>query len=122
MSDPVLSSSWCTAWGSYNTPRLWAMVKDEDDPEAWRQVSAWGEISGAMKDQRSLLLKAREALVAAWPPEQNDSSAAFVAEVDKLIGRMDAAKTEADDTATGLANILEALLQDKRNIEPLWEK
>jgi hypothetical protein len=75
-----------------------------------------------MKDQRSLLLKAREALVAAWPPEQNDSSAAFVAEVDKLIGRMDAAKTEADDTATGLANILEALRQAKRNIEPLWEK
>ncbi|MEU8612648.1 hypothetical protein AB0C29_32120, partial [Actinoplanes sp. NPDC048791] len=122
MTEPVLTSSWCTAWGSYNTPRLWAMVKDEDDPEAWRQVSAWGEISGAMKDQRALLLKAREALVTAWPPEQNNSAAAFVAEVDKLIGRMDAAKTEADDTATGLANILEALRQAKRNIEPLWEQ
>jgi len=122
VTEPVLTSSWCTAWGSYNTPRLWAMVKDEDDPEAWRQVSAWGEISGAMKDQRALLLKAREALVSAWPPEQNKSAAAFVAEVDKLIGRMDAAKTEADDTATGLANILEALRQAKRNIEPLWEQ
>jgi hypothetical protein len=122
VTEPVLSSSWCTAWGSYNTPRLWAMVKDEDDPEAWRQVSAWGEISDAMKDQRALLLKAREALVSAWPPEQNNSAAAFVAEVDKLIGRMDAAKTEADDTATGLANILEALRQAKKNIEPLWEQ
>jgi hypothetical protein len=122
MSDPVLTSSWCTAWGSYNTPRLWAMVKDEDDPDAWRQVAAWGDISGAMKDQRALLLQAREALVAAWPPEQNKSSAAFVGEVDKLIARMDAAKTEADDTATGLANILEALRQAKNNIQPLWEQ
>jgi hypothetical protein len=122
MSDPVLSSSWCTAWGSYNTPRLWAMVKDEDNPDAWRQVAAWGDISGAMKDQRALLLRAREALVAAWPPEQNKSSAAFVGEVDKLIARMDAAKTEADDTATGLANILEALRQAKNNIQPLWEQ
>jgi hypothetical protein len=122
MSDPVLSSSWCTAWGSYNTPRLWAMVKDEDDPEAWRQVAAWGAIAGAMKDQRALLLKAREALATAWPPEQNKSSEAFVGEVDKLIARMDAAKTEADDTATGLANILEALRQAKDGIEPLWEQ
>jgi hypothetical protein len=122
MSDPALTSSWCTAWGSYNTPRLWAMVKNEDDPDAWRQVAAWGEISGAMKDQRSLLLQAREALVTAWPPEQNSSAAAFVGEVDKLIARMDAAKAEADDTATGLANILEALRQAKNNIEPLWEQ
>ncbi len=122
MSEPVLTSSWCTAWGSYNTPRLWAMVKDEDDPEAWRQVAAWGEISGAMKDQRALLVEARESLAAAWPPEQNKSSAAFVKEVDKLIARMDEARTEADDTATGLANILEALRQAKQKIEPLWEQ
>ena len=122
MSEPVLTSSWCTAWGSYNTPRLWAMVKDEDDPEAWRQVVAWGAISSAVKDQRSLLLKAREALVAAWPPERNKSSEAFVREVDELIGRMDAARSEADDTSTGLANILEALRQAKNNIRPLWEQ
>jgi hypothetical protein len=98
------------------------MVKDEDDPDAWRQVAAWGDLAGALKDQRSLLLNAREALVAAWPPEQNRSAEAFVREVDTLIARMDAAKTEADDTATGLANILEALRQAKNNIQPLWEQ
>ncbi|MEU7902787.1 hypothetical protein [Actinoplanes sp. NPDC049118] len=122
MSEPVLTSSWCTAWGSFNTPRLWSMVMREDDPEAWRQVAAWGEIAGAVKDQRSLLLKAREALVAAWPPEQNTSSAAFVEELDMLLARMDQARTDADDTATGLANILEALRQAKNDIRPLWEQ
>ncbi|MEV8508733.1 hypothetical protein AB0368_28435 [Actinoplanes sp. NPDC051475] len=121
MSDGVLTSSWCTAWQSYNTPRLWAMVADEDDPEAWRQVAAWGEISGSVKDQRNLLLKAREDLVAAWPPEDNKSSAAFVEELDTLIARMDTARTDADDTATGLANILEALRQAKNAIQPLYE-
>ena len=122
MSDPVLTSSWCTAWGSYNTPRLWAMVKDEDDPEAWRQVAAWGEISTTVKDQRSALVNARDALVAAWPPGQNKSSEAFVAELNILIARLDSAKADADDTATGLANILEALRQAKNNIQPLWEQ
>jgi len=122
MSDEVLSSSWCTAWQSYNTPRLWAMVADEDDPEAWRQVAAWGDISGSVQDQRALLVKAREDLVAAWPPEQNKSAAAFVQELDTLIGRMDAARADADETATGLANILEALRQAKNNIQPLYEQ
>ncbi|PRY28214.1 hypothetical protein [Pseudosporangium ferrugineum] len=122
MSDEVLSSSWCTAWGSYNTPRLWAMVADEDDPESWRQVAAWGEISGSVKDQRNLLRKARESLVAAWPPEDNKSAAAFVEELDILIARMDTARADADDTATGLANILEALRQAKNNIKPLYEQ
>ncbi|MFI7597287.1 hypothetical protein [Actinoplanes sp. NPDC049681] len=122
MSDGVLTSSWCTAWQSYNTPRLWAMVADEDDPEAWRQVAAWGEIAGSVKDQRNLLLKARESLVAAWPPEDNKSSAAFVEELDTLIARMDTARTDADDTATGLANILEALRQAKNAIQPIYEE
>ncbi|WP_199510676.1 hypothetical protein [Nucisporomicrobium flavum] len=122
MSDEVLSSSWCTAWQSYNTPRLWAMVADEDDPEAWRQVAAWDDISGSVKDQRAMLVKAKEDLVAAWPPEQNKSSAAFVQELDTLIARMDAARVDADQTATGLANILEALRQAKNNIQPLYEQ
>nr|BFE67957.1 hypothetical protein GCM10020092_012580 [Actinoplanes digitatis] len=122
MSEPVLTSSWCTAWGSFNTPRLWSMVMNEDDPDAWRQVAAWGQLAGAVKDQRSLLLNAREALVAAWPPGENTSSAAFVKEIDTLLARMEQARADADDTATGLANILEALRQAKNDIEPLWEQ
>ncbi|GID96504.1 hypothetical protein Adi01nite_59160 [Amorphoplanes digitatis] len=98
------------------------MVMNEDDPDAWRQVAAWGQLAGAVKDQRSLLLNAREALVAAWPPGENTSSAAFVKEIDTLLARMEQARADADDTATGLANILEALRQAKNDIEPLWEQ
>jgi hypothetical protein len=120
--DGPLTSSWCTNWGAFNTPRLWAMVSDEDDPDAWRQVAAWGEVAVAVKDHRARLVQARDALTAAWPPEQNAAAQAFVNELDTLIGRMDIARQDADTTATGLANILEALRTAKNQIQPLYDE
>ena len=98
------------------------MVSDEDNPDAWRQVAAWAQVAGAVKDHRAQLVRAREALTAAWPPETNKSADAFVNELDKLIKGMDTAREDADTTATGLANILEALRQAKDKIEPLYEE
>jgi hypothetical protein len=120
--DGVLTSSWCTNWGAFNTPRLWAMVSDEDDPDAWRQVAAWGQVSVAVGDHRARLQQAREALAAAWPPESGSAAEAFVTELDTLIVRMDSAARDADTTATGLANILEALRTAKNQIQPLYEE
>jgi hypothetical protein len=122
MSDVPLTSSWCTNWAGFNTPRLWAMVSEEDNPDSWRQVAAWGQVAGAVKDHRAQLVRAREALTAAWPPETNKSADAFVNELDKLIKGMDTAREDADTTATGLANILEALRQAKDKIQPLYEE
>ena len=120
--DPVLTSSWCTNWAGFNTPRLWAMVSDEDDPDAWRQVAAWGDVAVTVKDQRARLVQARDSLTAAWPPGQNESSQAFVSQLNKLITVMDSAQQDADTTASGLANILEALRTAKEQIQPLYEE
>ncbi|MEV6487215.1 hypothetical protein AB0M20_01055 [Actinoplanes sp. NPDC051633] len=123
MSDePVLTSSYCTNWGAYNTPRVWAMVANEDDPDAWRQVAAWGDVALAMKDHKARLKMARDSLAAAWSPDQNESAAAFVKEFDILLAKMDEAKLDADTTASGLANILEELRQAKADIQPLYEE
>ena len=121
MSDEVLTSSWCTAWGSFNTPRLWAMVKDEDDAVGRAQVSAWRSLAGSVRDQRAALVTARADLVAAWP-EENASAAAFLRELDILIARLDSASADAESTATGLDRIMNALQTARREIEPLWEQ
>ncbi|WP_433297888.1 hypothetical protein ACQP2F_42095 [Actinoplanes sp. CA-030573] len=122
MSDPVLTSSWCTNWGAYNTPRLWSMVMDEDENAGRDQVSAWRTLAGSVRSQRQALLTARADLVAAWPPEENASSAAFVNELDILIGKLDAASADADSTGSGLDNIVTAIQTAKTTIKPLWEK
>ena len=122
MSDePVLTSSWCTNWAAYNTPRLWSMVANEDDGPGRQQVSAWRTLAGSVRSQRAALLTARADLVSAWPPEDNESSAAFVQELDILIARLDTASADADSTASGLDNILTAIQKAKTQIQPLWE-
>ena len=122
MSDEVLTSSWCTAWDSYNTPRLWSMVMNEDDTVGRAQVSAWRTLAGSVSDQRAALVAAKAELVAAWPPEQNASAESFVRELDILISRLDTAALDAESTANGLDRIMNALQTAKTQIEPLWEQ
>ncbi|MCU7730626.1 hypothetical protein ODJ79_43510 [Actinoplanes sp. KI2] len=120
--EPVVTSLYCTNWGGFNTPRLWAMVEHEDDEPSRRQVSAWRTLAGSVRSQQEALKTARADLVAAWPPEQNQSSAAFVQELDILIGRLDSASADADATASGLDNIVSAIQTAKTKLKPLWEQ
>ncbi|XVU24692.1 hypothetical protein ACQPZJ_47035 [Actinoplanes sp. CA-054009] len=122
MSDDALTSSWCTNWAAYNTPRLWSMVKDEDDPLARSQVGAWRQLAGSVRSEKDALVAARADLVAVWPPEENASAAAFVGQLDNLIARLDTASADAETTANGLDNVLNALAGAKERIRPLWEQ
>jgi hypothetical protein len=120
VSDGTFRPSGATAWSSYNTPRIWAMVENEDDPESWRQVAALGSMAGLLKDQRQRLEGARDALVQAWPPDQNLAAKAFVELIDDLLFNMAENKKVADTNADALGQVLEALRQAKVKIEPLY--
>jgi hypothetical protein len=120
MTSPV--PGWCTNWQAYNTPRLWAMVADEDNPEAWRQVAAMGAMAETVKDQRSRLQAARAALAEAWPPEVNASAEAFLFKMDDLLLNMETTRQVADENAARLGEVLEALRQAKVHIKPLYDE
>ncbi len=121
MSDGTFRPSGATPWSSYNTPRIWAMVEGEDDPEAWRQVAALSSLAGLLKDQRSRLEAAKQKLLDAWPPEKNKAARAFVDEMDELLLTMQVNKDIADKNASALGQILEALRQAKGKVAPLYQ-
>ncbi|WP_030442508.1 hypothetical protein [Actinoplanes subtropicus] len=120
--EPVMTSLYCTNWGAFNTPRLWSMVEHENDEQGRQQVTAWRTLAGSVRSQQEALKTAKADLVAAWPPDQNASSAAFVQELDVLIGRLDSASADADATASGLDNIISAIQTAKTKLQPLWEQ
>jgi len=121
VSDGTFLPRGATAWSSYNTPRIWAMVENEDDPESWRQVAALGSMAGLLKDQRSRLEVAKQKLIDAWPPEKNKASAAFVELIDNLLFTMQKNKEIADSNAGALGQTLEALRQAKKDVAPLYQ-
>jgi hypothetical protein len=118
----VVTPGWCTNWEAFNTPRIWAMVADEDNAESWRQIAALGAMADTVKDQRNRLLGAREALVAAWPPGANPGAQALVTHVDTLLANMADTKAKADDNAAHLGHVLETLRRAKAKIEPLYQQ
>jgi hypothetical protein len=98
------------------------MVADEDNPEAWRQVAALGDMADTIKDQKNRLLIAREALTEAWPPDKNPAAQAFVDQIDILVRNMDTQRATAEKNAAALGNIVDALRQAKDKIKPLYEQ
>jgi hypothetical protein len=98
------------------------MVADEDNPESWKQVAAMGAMAQTVKDQRSRLQAAREALAQAWPPEINPSAEAFLTKMDDLLLNMETTRQLADQNAARLGEVLEALRQAMVNIRPLYDE
>ena len=121
MSDGTFRPGGVTAWSAYNTPRIWAMVEPEDDPESWRQVAALGSMAGLLHDQRKRLEAAREGLIQAWPPEKNSAAQAFVELIDDLLANMRRNKEIADTNAGALGQVLETLRRAKADIAPLYQ-
>jgi hypothetical protein len=120
--QPASTPGWCTNWDAFNTPRLWAMVADEDDRETWKQVSAMGAMADTLKDQRSRLMQASDALMNAWPPDQNEAAESFRTQVKTLLFRMNDTESKANNTAAALGHVLEALRRAKAEIEPLYRQ
>ncbi|MEU7907017.1 hypothetical protein [Actinoplanes sp. NPDC049118] len=121
MSDGIFVPSGATPWSAYNTPRIWAMVEGEDDPESWRQVAALGSMAGLLKDQRARLEAAKQQLMDVWPPGENKASAAFVELIDNLLFTMQKNKETADANAAALGRVLDELRQAKADIAPLYQ-
>jgi hypothetical protein len=118
----VVTPGWCTNWEAFNTPRIWAMVADEDNADSWKQIAALGAMADTVKDQRGRLLAARETLIAAWPPETNAGAQALVTHLDTLLANMADTQAKADDNAAHLGHVLETLRHTKSKIEPLYQQ
>jgi hypothetical protein len=116
----VVTPGWCTNWEAFNTPRIWAMVADEDNAESWKQIAALGAMADTVRDQHGRLLAARETLIAAWPPETNPGARTLVSHVDTLLANMADTQAKADDNAAHLGHVLETLRHTKSKIEPLY--
>ncbi len=121
-AEPASMPGWCTNWQAFNTPRLWAMVADEDNAESWKQIAALGAMADTLKDQRNRLIAARDALVQAWPPEKNPGAQAFLRRMNTLLANMADTKAKADENAVQLGQMVDSLRLAKAKIGPLYQQ
>ncbi|MEU8003209.1 hypothetical protein AB0B66_18790 [Catellatospora sp. NPDC049111] len=114
--------AFCTDWNSYDVPRMWDSVRNEDDPEAWKQMLGWERLGQLLADHHDRLATLRNELVEVWDPQRSKSAGMFMQVLDRLIYVMRENAYSSASTARGLDGVLQALKAAKEKVGPLKEK
>ncbi|MEV6926004.1 hypothetical protein AB0M46_16125 [Dactylosporangium sp. NPDC051485] len=103
----------------YSAISLWNMVAGENLDNNTAHEGAWDQKLKLLTKQIGNLQSLREQVAACWNPEQSAAARTFLGQIDGLLGAM----TQASDAATKVhrqySAVSEALLDAKRQLEPL---
>jgi hypothetical protein len=105
-------------------PHLWQMIDAAQQKlqPSRDQVSAWERASGMLSSHGSRLQECRNQLAALWPPEQNAASAAYMAELDRLIVAAQQTSTAAQNNATHIGHVADAIDQARGKLKPIYDE
>ncbi|TWJ24028.1 hypothetical protein JD76_04174 [Micromonospora endolithica] len=88
---------------------MWACLADQDTTGHWRQVAAWRKICDLAQTHLGRLQEYRRGLAEAWPPETNEASRAYLAELDQLIEKVRRTHDAAATNYTALSAATQAI-------------
>jgi hypothetical protein len=111
-----------TPWAAYDVPTLWSMVKDQDTDSLWKQVTGWQNTADLTSLHVSNLKEYRDQLAGAWPPERSDASAAYLAELDKLITSVQQTHDVASKNYSAMTSIALAASDAKYKLKPIYDE
>lgn len=74
-------SAWCLDWTAYDVPRIWDIVREEDSPRGWEQISGFRQLSQLLVDHYRRLLSQHFDLSQAW---QSPAAEAVLSRVDSF--------------------------------------
>ncbi len=101
----------CVNWQAYDTNAIWQMLKDEDAAAGYAGVVSWQSLESHLQVSEERLRAAREALAAAWPPEQNESGQAFLQQLDWTLASIGDTRTAAASIKSGLNGLVGGLAE-----------
>ncbi|MFY1669983.1 hypothetical protein ACN27G_08485 [Plantactinospora sp. WMMB334] len=105
-------------------PHLWRLVEAAQQRlrPSREQVAAWERVSSMLGGHASRLQDCRNQLATLWPPEQNAASAAYMVELDRLIEASRQTSTAAQNNATHIGHVADAIEQARTKLEPIYKE
>ncbi len=111
--------TWCTTWTSYDVPRIWDIVRLENDSLGWAQVLGFRQLSDLLVDQYRRLRTQRNNLADAWRAPAAD---VFLSRLDSFsLGLLSDANCAAT-TASALNGIMTTYADARKQISALSER
>ncbi|GHJ48463.1 hypothetical protein Cs7R123_58050 [Catellatospora sp. TT07R-123] len=109
-------------WNAYDVPRMWDMVRHEDDALGWEQIQGFKQLSELIDSHVAALERQREQLWQAWPPESTPAAVTLLKALDQHISALKSDSLAAATSSHGLNGIMVSLSTAKREMQPLAEE
>jgi len=110
------------AWDYYSLDHIWAMLRDEDGIDNYRQAAAWYRMANLCTDQADQLEKALAQLMARWPPNPGSAAQSFKIWVEEFILSLRDSAAAAQANEGPLITITRLLSQAKDQVGQLVQQ
>ncbi|MEV4410901.1 hypothetical protein [Catellatospora sp. NPDC049609] len=113
-----------TNWASVDPPRVWDMIRHEDDSLGWEQVKGLRSLASLLISQADRLSQRRDALAQLWPAEQSRAATMALRRIDDLIASMRMDGETAIQNALAIDGIMTSTAKAKREVHQIvqaWE-
>ncbi|MGK5679232.1 hypothetical protein [Actinoplanes sp. URMC 104] len=77
-----------TDWGLMTVEQMQALIQNPDTEKHYELLTGWKRSADLLLEHRWQVQNYRDNLAAAWPPEKNAASAAYLARLDELIANL----------------------------------
>ncbi|HEY6593281.1 MAG TPA: hypothetical protein VI011_04085 [Asanoa sp.] len=110
-----------TNWNAHDTPDMWRQLQNQDTDPYWTHVSGLRKITELTSTHLSRVQEYRDSLAAAWPPETNTASAAFISRLDYLVAHMQQTHDTAVANYTTVSTTAAALMTARQDLKAVYD-
>ncbi len=111
-----------TPWYNYSLPTMWQIVNGQDTETIFQQASSWKNTADLTILHMANLQQYKDQLAEAWPPERSPASAAYMAELDKLINSIKETNETASANYNAVVTLALAASDAKVKLKPLYDE
>ena len=111
--------AWCLNWQAYDVPRIWDIVRSENDPRGWEQINGFRQLSELLVDHYRRLLSQRLEISRAW---QSPTGEALLSRVDTFAQSLLSDANCAMTTAHALDRIMTTYARAREQVASLEQE
>ncbi|MEV4758016.1 hypothetical protein AB0J86_23270 [Micromonospora sp. NPDC049559] len=111
-----------TNWYAYEVSDMWAMLKDQQTDNHWKQVAGWKKTYELTSTHLFRLKEYRDKLIEAWNPEKSDAAKAYVERLDYLIENVQQTYDVAIANYTTSSSAISAISMARYDLEKVYQE
>jgi hypothetical protein len=111
-----------TDWTARDVPYMWAMLASQQTDAHWQHVAGWRRTAELASQHIATLQAYRDRLAEAWPPDRSVASRTYLAQLDYLIGHVQATYDAANANYTAFAAATGGLSTTRYELEKIYNE